>query len=169
MKKFLICLFIISACSNNKTKPIVAEKDTVVYYPYAPVYSTEFEKGKSEFARNVLRVWRQYENGNVLNERASFADSIRLILWDDILTGKRDSVLTLLKKRRDNYSDMQCFVNSWMPVHVKDEDDDVVFVWGLQDGTKNNGDRDYSMIHEVWRLDKKGKIKELEQYRTHPH
>ena len=54
-------------------------------------------------------------------------------------------------------------------LNIKDTNEDEVYVWGLQDGTKLNRERDYSMVHEVWRFDKNGKIKEMEQYRTHPH
>jgi hypothetical protein len=170
--KTLTALFLFSllcACNNSHGDPDSVQAPDSVYYPIAPVHSNEFEKGQPQHAMRVLQVWRQYETGNVKKESASFSDSIRFILPDVVWNGKKDSVLSLYQKRREGYSNMQSFVYSWMPVHVSDEGDDMVWVWGLYDGTRKNGQRDYAIVHEVWRFDRNGKIKELEQFRTHPH
>lgn len=166
---FIFSLMILTGCKNGQRERTRSSSDTAVYYPFAPIYSNEFDPGKPEYARMVLQVWRQYETGSMKPEWKSFADTIRLILPDKILHGHKDSILQLYQQRRDRYINMQCFISSWLPVHFTDEGDDVVYVWGIYDGTFANGDRDYAMVHEIWRFNKDGKISELEQFRTHPH
>lgn len=167
---FLFLISILLSCKDRQPRMEKGkERPENVYYPFAPIYSNNFEKGDPQNAEKVLQVWRQYETGRVSHTAKLFADSIRLILPDKILLGKKDSILKLYEGKRNGYSNMQSFVYSWMPVHVKDKNEDMVFVWGLYDGTKLNGDRDYAMVHEIWRFDNNGKIKELEQFRTHPH
>ncbi len=167
---FFIGIICLLSC-NGKQESIAEEKWKTqnVYFPFAPIYSNNFEKGDPKKAEMVLQVWRQYETGRVSQTGKYFADSIRFILPDQILIGKKDSILRLYENKRTGYSNMQCFIYSWMPVHVEDKNENMVFVWGLYDGTKLNGDRDYALVHEIWRFDHNGKIKELEQFRTHPH
>jgi len=100
---------------------------------------------------------------------ADFADSIRIILPSTIFSGSKSSVLQALQKQRAGYNNMQCFIQSWLPVRVRDKEEDLVWVWGIYDGTKTNGDRDYRMVHEIWRFNKQGRIREMEQFQTHPH
>jgi hypothetical protein len=164
---FIAC-FVIS-CNNSSNQSPILSKDSPVYFPYAPVHSNEFGKGNEHHAGKVLDIWRQYETGYLRMNNQSLADSVRFILPDRILTGDKDSVLRWYQEKREGFSDMQCFVYSWLPIHKTDTREDLVYVWGLYDGTLKNGDRDYSMVHEIWRFDKKGRIKEMEQFRTHPH
>jgi hypothetical protein len=166
---YLLFAVFIFACNNSATKSKTSSPDSPVYFPYAPVKSNSFEKGSDHNAKNVLDIWRQYETGNLNAAKKFFADSIRLILPDQIFEGSKDLVIQQYQKRRETFSDVQCFVWSWLPVHTTDTKENIVYVWGLYDATKKNGDRDYAMVHEIWRFDKKGKIKEMEQFRTHPH
>ena len=161
--------FLGCACNNNSATNKIISKDSPVYYPYTAVHSNSFDKGNEQLSKNVLDIWRQYETGKLFATEKLFADSLRLILPDRIIEGSREQVIAQYQKRRDAFSDMQCFVYSWMPVHRADTKEDLVFVWGLYDGTKKNGDRDYAQVHEIWRFDKEGKIKEMEQFITHPH
>jgi hypothetical protein len=157
------------ACNNSAPENNKPSIDSPVYFPYAPVKSNSFDKGKDTLARNVLQIWRQYETGNIKSTDKFFADTVRLILSDQIIEGSRDTVMKQYQKRRDAYAEMQSFVYSWLPVHTADTKQDFVYVWGLHDGTKKNGDRDYALLHEIWRFDRNGKIREMEQFRTHPH
>jgi len=170
MRKTLVFLIIIvfAACSNHKQKAVSTGTDTTVYYPYTAIYS-ELEKGKPSDAKTVLEVWRAYETGNVLSASKNFSDSLTLIFEDGIFTGKRDSILKIFQKRRDLYTTVQSYVDSWMPVHAKQANRNLVFVWGRLDCTTNKGKRDYLVVHEIWRFDPSGKIRQMDQYVTHPH
>lgn len=171
MKESLIVLilaFLSVQCNNNRQAHSAPEKkDTAIYYPYSPIYS-EFEAGNPNHSKIVLEVWRQFETGNLLSTANKFADSISLVFKDKIYYGKRDSILAIYKKRRDAYESVQCYVDSWLPVHAKQTGDDLVLVWGRQDGIVQNKKRDYLVIHEVWNFNKQGKIRSMVQYLTHP-
>jgi hypothetical protein len=166
----LILLLTASACTSKREskEPVYQAGDSTIYYPYSPVYASEFEPGRSLYAKMVLDIWKQYETGDVTHSAKSFSDSVLIILPDKTFRGRRDSALSFLKKRRQVYVEVQCFIDAWMPVHVKDVGDDLVFLWGRQDCTAKNGKRDYLVVHEIWRFDKKGKIRSLQQYYTRP-
>lgn len=170
MKKIVPCFItiLIMGCSNSNQKIIATDLDTSIYYPYPAVYS-RLEKGNPVYAKTVLEVWRAYETGNILSAAKKFSDSLTLIFEDNIFTGRSDSVLKLFQNRRNNYSTVQSYVDSWLPVYANDVNKDLVFVWGRMDCTTENGKRDYLVIHEIWRFDGFGKIREMDQYITHPH
>lgn len=168
MKKILIFSIILFACSNNKQKIISSAQDTTIYYPYSPVYS-ELEKGKPSCAKAVLDVWRAYETGNVSSAAKNFSDSITLIFSDHIFTGGRDSILKIFQNRRGAYASVQSFVDTWLPVHAAKDNRDLVLVWGKLICATNDGKEDYIVLHEVWKFDGSGKIREMVQYTTHPH
>ena len=171
MKESLIILtlgFLLMNCNNRKEIATTSEKkDTTIYYPYSPIYS-EFEPGDPNHSKTVLEIWRQFETGNLMSTANKFADSISLIFKDKIYYGKRDSILAIYKNRRDAYENVQCYVDSWLPVHAKQTGDDLVLLWGRQDCIIHDKKRDYLVIHEVWNFNKQGKIRSMVQYITHP-
>ena len=166
---FTFIFLMLAACDDKNAGPAKPARDSTVYFPYVPVNSNSYEKGRDLNAKIVLQVWKQFETGNVSNEAAHFADSLRIILPHKIYQGTKDSVLNMYRKEREKYQTMQCFVHSWMPVRMQEEGDEMVYLWGLYDGTLKNGDRDYKLVHEIWRFDKNGRIREMEQFKTHPH
>lgn len=163
-----ILTFLFVNCNNKKESTTPPEKkDTVIYYPYSPIYS-EFETGDPKNSKTVLEIWRQFETGNLMSTGNKFADSISLVFKDKIYFGKRDSILAIYKERRDAYENVQCYVDSWLPVHAKQTGDDLVLLWGRQDCISQNKKRDYLVLHEVWSFNRQGKIRSLVQYITHP-
>src|SRR5215208_2659724 len=132
---FFAASIIIAGCGGKIAEQSKSKQDTVLYYPYDAIYSAGFEPGKSIYLKEVLEIWRQYETGNLSDKSGSFADTIRIILPDAILYGQKDSVLSLFKKRRSIYSDVQSYVDAWMPVKAKETNEDLVFIWGRQDCT----------------------------------
>lgn len=169
MKSFaaLLCSILLTCCTDKKPVTKSSGPDTVVYYPYEPVYTSGYEKGNPLYAKEVLTIWKEWETGDVKHRSESFADSLRLILPNTIVNGKRDSVLSVFGKRRKAYTDVQCYIDSWMPVKAKDNGEELVLLWGRQDCT-NGKKRDYLVLHEIWTFNKQGKIKQLVQYLTSP-
>lgn len=158
-------IIVLLSCSSKKP----AAPAETVYYPYAPVYSNDYAQGSAVLAKKVVDFWKAYESGDVTHTAGNFADSVTFILPDVSWRGSRDSVLALMKKRRQRYSDMQCYLDSWIPLHEKNHGDDLVVLWGRQDGTTPKGARDYMVLHETWYFDRKGRIQTMIQYLTHPH
>ena len=167
-KIFLPLLTLLAACQSPAPAPKPQTDDSLLY-PYSPVYSNSYRPATGKLAQAVLNFWKEYETGDVLHTAGSFADSIVFILPDTILKGSNASVLEAFKRKRSTYTDMQCYVDSWMPLQETSRSDELVFLWGRQDGTSKGGKRIYRVLHEIWRFDRKGKIIQLEQYETHPH
>jgi hypothetical protein len=165
---FSILLFI--SCRNQASSGSKNDgKDSQVYYPYSPVVGNSYEKGKEQHALAVLEFWRAYETGDVSKTSVNFDDTIVFNLPGRVLRGQKDEILKQVKKMRESYQDMQCYVDSWMPVQIKESGQYLVYLWGRQDGTTSNGKRDYLVLHEIWRFDNKNRIIKMEQYLTHPH
>jgi hypothetical protein len=165
----IFVVFCIASCSGRQNAHPVEEQKDSILYPYAPIYTDQFEKGKNTNSLHVLEIWKEFESGDVRHLARYFSDSITLVFPDAFLKGDRDTVLGSFQKRRNQFEDVQCYVDSWIPVHVPDRNEDLVFLWGRQDGSSTGKKRVYRIVHEIWRFDTSGKIKRMEQYSTHPY
>lgn len=171
MKYFLyVIIFLAPGCGNKQGNVQTARPaDSVLYYPYQAIYTDGFENGHPANALLVLELWKELENGDIRKRAKEFSDSLHLILPDQVVDVKKDEALNLFQKRRNQYSSVQYYVDAWMPLKAKNNGDELVVLWGKQDCTRANGKRDYQVIHEIWRFDKQGKIRQMEQYLTHPY
>lgn len=158
-------LTILTSCTNSKQKLAATEQDSAIYYPYTPTYS-ELQKGKASYAKMVLEVWRAYETGNIMSATENFADSIKLNFEDKTVSGSRDSVLHIFQERRNAYTDVQAYVDSWMPLQTKENKQNIVLIWGKLDCRRKNKERDYFVLHQVWWFNDSGKIQAMYQYLT---
>ena len=140
-----------------------------ILYPYSPVYTDTFQKGKALNSCKVLEIWKEFESGDVRHRAGYFSDTITLVFPDQFLRGAKDTVLGSFQKRRNQFENVQCYIDSWIPVYVPDRNEDLVFLWGRQDGSYTGKKRVYRILHEIWRFDTSGKIKRMEQYSTHPY
>jgi hypothetical protein len=162
-----VVIFLTACTGKEQPTAVKTQKDTTLY-PYSPIYTDTFEKGKSSNTLKVLQLWKEFESGDVRHLAGFFADSITLIFPDEYITGSRDVVLSSFQKRRNRFEDVQCYVDAWIPMHVEERKEDLVFIWGRQDGSSTGKKRVYRVLHEIWRFDTSGKIKRMEQYITHP-
>ena len=166
----LSLVVIIPGCSEPAKNTSTSQSSVdSVFYPYEAIYTSEFESGKSKQTEIVLQVWKEWEAGILSHLNQVFADSLSLILPGEIVRGKKQEVLKVFQGKRDGYKDMQCYIDAWLPLKAKDVNEDIVLIWGRQDGTTPSGRRDYRVLHQVWRFDAEGKIFSLTEYLTHPH
>lgn len=161
-------MFLLFGCGNKAPASKSIESDTLLY-SYAPIYTGSFDTGKPAYAKKVLEIWKEFETGDIQHVNEYFSDSLTLIFPDSFLTGKRDSILYTFQKRRLAYQDVQCYIDAWLPLRAEDRNEELVVLWGRQDGTTKEGKRRYTVLHEIWRFDEKGKIKKMEQYITLPY
>lgn len=158
-------LFFLAACGDQQPSPAKTAKN--VYYPYAPEYTSEYTPGNPKHTLAVLNVWRAFERGSMSSVRRYFADSILVGFPDGtVFKGRTDSVLALWQKRRNTFTHVESFTDSWMPVHAKDRDEDLVLVWARQLRTDGRGRQTWEALHEVWRMDTSGRIKFMQQYNS---
>lgn len=172
MKKILPSLIVIVffACNNNSanTPPQGGpeESDSGIYYAYSPIYSNGYKTGSYKNLKMVTDVWKQYENGDITKSAGTFADDITFVYPDQVISGKKDSVLGQVKKLRNGYATVQSFIYSWMPAKAKDHDEDWVFIWGRQEYNDKEGKLKSIEVHEIWQFNKEGKIIFMQQYHT---
>jgi hypothetical protein len=164
----LFFVFIVS-CNNNRPDTKSNTLQDTVFYPYSPIYTDSFERGNPIHARKVLEIWKQFESGDVRHLASYFTDTITLVFPDKFIMGERDSLLRYFQKRRNEFEDVQCYIDAWLPLKVAERNEDVVFLWGRQDESSTGKKRVYRVLHEIWRFDPSGKIKRMEQYYTHPY
>src|SRR5215213_2365062 len=171
MKNFLFIVFAMNllACNNPVNNSAVTSKeesDSGIYYAYSPIYSNGYKFGSYKNVKLVTDVWKQFENGDITKTADSFADDITFVYPDQVIGGKRDTVLAQVKKLRDSYSAVQSYIYSWMPATAKDHDEDWVFIWGKEQLTDKEGKLKSIEIHEIWQFNKEGKIIFMQQYHT---
>ncbi|MGZ8537738.1 MAG: hypothetical protein ACXWV9_05700 [Flavisolibacter sp.] len=162
-----IIIFVIS-CKNQTTqqKIITDSLSTGIYFPYTPIYTSEFSPGSKRNLQIVAEFWKEFENGDVKNSTPFFAEKVKFIFPDKIINGKRDSVLNLVKSIRESYNDFQSFIYSWMSVKAEEDKVDWVYIWGQYIITEDNNKRRIVKIHESWKINKEGKIDFMQQYHS---
>jgi hypothetical protein len=159
-----IIIIIAAGCGGGKAAKEVPVKKNV-YYPYSPEYTEEFAEGDPEHTKTVLNVWRAFERGAMGPVRGSFADSLLVGFPDGVVfKGAADAVLKQWQERRNSWSYVESFPDSWMPVRATDPGENLVLVWGRQLRTDHQGRKTWEALHEVWRMDSSGRIKFMQQY-----
>src|SRR5580765_1021369 len=97
MKKilFVTSMAFFAACNNSSDKAKVdsmsAGTDTTataatvmpaINSPYPISYSSKWEMGDPKNAETVLNIWKDWDNGNLMNSKSSFADTVELHFSD---------------------------------------------------------------------------------------
>ena len=172
-KLFIILAGIVAfwACNNEKKKDetSVMKEDkqatTAVSYPYTARYSSQFSLGKDEDAQHLLAVWKTWDNNKLDDAKSYFADTVEMFLADNThFRVPVDSFLNVGKSMRNNYPELNTEVDAWLPLHSTDKNEDWVAIWGVEKRKDKMGKVDSSGLHEVWRVNKKGKFDLVFQY-----
>jgi len=184
MKKILIIASTVffAACNSSgdkaKSDSMSAGADTTastaaattampaINSPYAVTYSSKFEIGDPKNAETVLNLWKDWDNGNLMNGKNSFADSVQFYFSDgSMMHASRDSVVTMGQKMRDNLTSSVSTIDAVMSVKSTDKNENWALVWGQERVTDKKGKKDSSAIQETWRLNKDGKVDLVYQFR----
>jgi hypothetical protein len=163
---FIACLLIL-ACNNQPA----ATKNTSAtnkkqYYPYSPLYQTDFTKGDEAKANTVLNIWKGYESGNFSSYLAHFAEDVTMVFENDRFTDKKDIAVEKLRVRRKHITTTQIHVEYWQPVFMPRLQEHWVFIWGRFEGTIRRNDLESWNIHQVWKFNKDGKIYFMQEYKS---
>jgi hypothetical protein len=182
---FLLSILILSVCAANicyaqadKTKvkvkgEQVKEKGTAnmgssVELPYVASYSSNFEIDNSPYTKTVLDVWKAFENNTIDAVSGSFADTILIILADgNVIKGKTD-FLAGIKSYRGSISSLKIDVAAWLATKSVDKDEHWVCVWADEIQTSSDGKTQTTPLHEIWRVNKDGKVDYMRQYAGAP-
>lgn len=135
--------------------------------PYTMNYSSKFEIGNPKNAETVLSLWKDWDNGNLANGKNSFADSVTFHFSDgSMMHASRDSMVAAGQKMRDNLASSVASVDAVLSVRSTDKNEDWALIWAKEVNTSKKGKVDSSYVHELWRLNKDGKVDLVYQFRA---
>ena len=169
----LLCSFLF-ACTSGEDKAKVdsmatnssdSTKKEAVNYPYTIDYSSNFEIGDNRQAKTILDIWKDWDDGNLSNSKAHFADSVEMHFADgNIMHTTVDSVMAQSQKYRDQFSKVVSSISAVIPLRSTDKNENWVAVWGTERDTHKDGKVDSFHLQEVWRFNKDNKVNLLYQY-----
>jgi hypothetical protein len=176
----LICLSIAAFSQDKKMKSskmkmdkkemkVKAEYSTAqMDLPYTAEYSSNFMPGNPEHGKMVLEIWKDWDD-NVTDRHADmFADTVFMMFPNGQSVRGRDSAMYLAKKMRATMTSVKSTIEAWMPTKSIDRNEDWVLVWGREENTEMNGNKTTALLHEIWRINKDGKIDYMRQYMSKP-
>jgi len=183
MKKilFVTSMAFFAACNNSSDKAKVesmnadstaATTSTAttmrdINSPYAVSYSSKWEIGDPKNAETILNLWKDWDNGNLMNSKNSFADSLTFHFSDgSMMHASRDSALAMAQKDRDNYVSSVSTVDVVVSTKSTDKNENWALIWGEERLTDKKGKKDSSSLQEAWRLNKDVKVDLVYQYRA---
>jgi len=154
----------ILACNNDSTKSAAAKEDTAaaakvetastpVDYPYKAEYTTDFKVGDANNSKLVLDFFKLWETGNIDAMKPMLTDSV----WIEFSDGSKvhataDSVVKLAKQYRSTMSKVEIKLDTRMPIHANDKNEDWVLVWERDYNTNSKGKLDSIRSHSYWQV-----------------
>jgi hypothetical protein len=150
----------ILACNNDtakskddKMEAKVEAATTTVDYPYKADYTTDFKVGDANNSKLVLDFFKLWETGNIDAMKPMLTDSV----WIEFSDGSKvnataDSVLKMAKQYRSSLSKVEIKLDTWMPIHANDKNDDWVLVWEKDYNTDLKGKVDSMRVHSYWQV-----------------
>lgn len=137
-------------------------------YPYKADYSSQFAMGSQENAKKILELWKDYD-ANMLNTHADyFADTVTVDLPNGTRLKGKDSVLKAIGEYRTSQGKVESTVDAWISTKSLDRNEDWVYIWGLETATDATGKVTKNRIHEIWQLNKDGRVVYMAQFVATP-
>ena len=165
----MICMIIaLYACNSDKkseTTEVTSNDSTKMDYAYKATYSSDFEMGNPKYAEAVLKLWKDWDNGDLSPSKDMFADSVEIYPRDGSrMVGPRDSIVAGAQQFRNSFTKVESVVHAFFPVRAKDKDEDWLCIWGTEYSTDKAGKIDSVNLQEIWRFNKQGKINLMAQH-----
>ncbi|MCU7550319.1 hypothetical protein OCK74_14450 [Chitinophagaceae bacterium LB-8] len=157
------------AKSDKKETKVKAEYSSEqLDMPYTAEYSSKFMPGNPAHGKLILDIWKDWDD-NVTDRHADmFADTVFMMFPNGQSVKGRDSAMYLAKKFRGSLASSKSTIEAWMPTKSIDRNEDWVLVWGREEDTDMNSNKTTVLLHEIWRINKDGKIDFMRQYMSKP-
>jgi len=132
-------------------------------HSYAAGYSSSFEIGNSAYANKIVDIWKDWDD-NMLDRHDYMADSLVMELSNGMKIKGKQANLEGAKQHRGSMKAVKTTIHAFVPLRVKDKNEDVVCIWGEEENTMADGKIEKKPIHEVWWFNKDGKIYYMRQW-----
>lgn len=163
-----ICL--LTGCQNGTDETSVGHAPPVdtLTYAFRASYSSDITApGHAEIAQKVLRVWKAFEQGQILAMKPYFADTV---IYEDAsgmrFHGPVDQLLAFAQKDIAGLDSMRFDISQWQSSHINDRNEDWVNIWSSERRYARNGKADTVLMQENWKV-KDGRIVYFNQYLAH--
>jgi hypothetical protein len=163
MKSLLIsaCIvFLAFVCKTNYAQQKMS-------YPYTANYSSDFKIGNPADAKMILELWKDWDD-NAFDRHNYFADTVVMFFPDGSMVKGKDSCLAGAKRYRGSMSSATSSLDAWTPLKSVDRNENWVALWGTEMDTYPDGKTNKRDIHEIWRINKDGKVDFMKQFSSMP-
>ncbi len=150
--------------STNQTN----NSPTELTMPYTADYSSKFSIGDQKNAQRILKIFKNWDDNKLDQNRAEFADSVHFLADSYEFQGTTDSFFKISIGPRNSYKEIKTVVHAWIPVRSTDKNEDWVLLWSTAYMTSLSGKIDSIGYQDTWRFDKNGKIDYMLEYAQKP-
>ena len=167
-------LAILAACNSapsspapEASKPAADSPATMktIQSPYEILYSSQFVIDDPKNAETLLKLWKDYDNGDLSASKVNFADTFDLVVADGTaLHLSRDSAIAIVQSIRSGMKSVVDRVHAVMAVKSVDKNEHWALIWGIETDTHKDGKIDSTELQETWRFDSTGKANLIYQY-----
>ena len=146
-----------------KSKGSAGMNNDVMMEPYTASYSSDISIGSKKSVHTILELYKDFDN-NTLAAHDDFADSVIMFLADGMVLKGKQQMIGAMSGYRSGIGAVSTDIHAWIPMHINDRNDDVVAVWGTETDTAADGKVSKTELHEVWWLNKDGKVTMMRQF-----
>ena len=136
-------------------------------YPYKANYSSKFAMGNPAHAKMILDLWKDWDD-NAFDRHDYMADTLVMLFPDGTMAKGKQEALEGAKKYRGGMTSAKSTIDAWVPLRITDKNEDWVAVWGSETDTWADGKTETRDIHEIWRINKDGKVDFMKQFTAKP-
>lgn len=136
-------------------------------YPYTASYSSDFRIGNPADSKMILELWKDWDD-NALDRHNFLSDTVTIYFADGSVIKGKDSSLAAAKTYRGSMSSAVSSLNAWVPLKSIDRNENWVALWGTETDTYPDGKTTKRDLHEIWRINKDGKIDFMKQFASVP-
>lgn len=132
--------------------------------PYAAQYSSRFEMANAANSKMILELWKDWDDNTFSKHADYFADTVTMIFTSGQVVKGKDNVIAGATQFRSSLANVKSQVDAWISTKSIDKNENWVCIWGSETDTDKNGKETVMRIHEIWRINKDGKVDFMQQY-----
>ena len=136
--------------------------------PYKANYSSQFALGDQAHAKKILELWKDYDENMMERHASYFADSVVIEMTDGTRVVGKEAAMKSVKDYRSSLTKVESTVDAWIPLKSVDHNADWICIWGTEKSTDASGKETRTRLHEIWQLNKDGKVVYMAQYQAKP-